>query len=76
MQFTEELWKTPQSPQQDKADGEIGWFVSALIVLGLVAVLVAPAVYVLSQTGLLEKTIVVSTLAAVLATHVIKTFGR
>ena len=47
-----------------------------VIVLALVAVFVPPMAYFMPQAGLLEKTIVISTLAGVLATHIIKTLGR
>ena len=76
MRFTGQPWHTPHSPRQGRAEGEIGWCVSTLIVLGLVALLVAPAAYFMSQTGLPEKTIAISTLVAVMVTHVIKTVGR
>ena len=66
----------PPSPRQDSAVGDVGWFVSALVVLALVAVFVPPMAYFMAQAGLLEKTIAISTLVAVLATHVVKTIGR
>ena len=76
MQSTGQPWPSQHSPRQDKADGEIGWCVSALVVLILVVLFVALAAYFMSQAGLLEKTITISTLAAVMATHVINTVGR
>lgn len=66
----------PHSPRHDSAVGDVGWFVSALVVLALVAVFVPPMAYFMAQAGLLEKTIAISTLVAVLATHVVKTIGR
>jgi len=76
MQFAGQPWHTPPSPQQNDGAREIGWFVSALIVLCLVVLLITPLVYFMSQAGLLEKTIAVATLVGVLTTHVVKTFGR
>ena len=76
MQIAGPPWRTPPSPRQNDGSREIGWFVCALVVLGLVALLVMPVVYFISYAGLLEKTIAVATLVGVLTTHAVKTFGR